>query len=139
MVDYSLRFNETPRDQILTMLRWAGERNDAKAKERKDEYMKLMQMLGRGVGALKANADYKDYKYWQNEGYDLDKLESDYDKYLNEEQEAEAINATDALLERLSQERMQDEKNPYYLSSIPNANQSDYFMHELYQLGLGGV
>ena len=129
MVDYSLRFNETPRDQILTMLRWAGERNDAKAKERKDEYMKLMQMLGRGYGALKANADYKDYKYWQNEGYDLDKLESDYDKYLNEEQEAEAINATDALLERLSQERMQDEKNQY-------AKQDDF---ALYQLGLGGV
>lgn len=59
MVDYSLRFNETPRDQILTMMRWAGERNDAKAKERKDEYLKLMQMLGRGYGALKANADYK--------------------------------------------------------------------------------
>lgn len=132
MVDYSLRFNETPRDQILTMLRWAGERNDAKAKERKDEYMKLMQMLGRGYGALKANADYKDYKYWQNEGYDLDKLESDYDKYLNEEQEAEAINATDALIERLSQERMLDEQNPYYLGSIPNANQSDFFKHELY-------
>lgn len=51
MVDYDVKFSDTPRDQILTMMRWANERNDAKAKERKDEYMKLMQMLGRGVGA----------------------------------------------------------------------------------------
>ena len=80
MVDYSLRFNETPRNQILTMLRWAGERNDAKAKERKDEYMKLMQMLGRGYGALKANSDYNDWKadqaYWNDEYGLLEDMEN---------------------------------------------------------------
>ena len=80
MVDYSLRFNETPRDQILTMLRWAGERNDAKAKERKDEYMKLMQMLGRGYGAYKANRDYNDWKAdqesWNDEYGQLEDMEN---------------------------------------------------------------
>ena len=60
MVDYDVKFSDTPRDQILTMMRWANERNDAKAKERKDEYMKLMQMLGRGVGAYMYGKNVRD-------------------------------------------------------------------------------
>ena len=72
MVDYDIKFSDTPRDQILTMLRWANERNDAKAKERKDEYMKLMQMLGRGVGA---------YMYGQQVRDKADANES-WDKYM---------------------------------------------------------
>lgn len=59
---YGFNLGTTPYDQIISMLRWQSERNDAKAKERKDSYLKLMQMLGRGAGALKANADYNAWK-----------------------------------------------------------------------------
>lgn len=77
MVDYDVKFSDTPRDQILTMMRWANERNDAKAKERKDEYMKLMQMLGRGVGA---------YMYGKNVRDKADANES-WNKYMPGAQE----------------------------------------------------
>jgi len=82
MVDYSLRFNETPRDQILTMMRYYQDRNDKRAAERKDEYLKLMQMLGRGYGAFKANKDYNDWKadqtYWNDEADMLDLIGTGY-------------------------------------------------------------
>lgn len=80
MVDYTFRFDKSPADTINTMLRWQSERNDAKAKQRKDDYMKLMQMLGRGVGALKANADYNAWKadqaYWNDEYGQLEDMEN---------------------------------------------------------------
>lgn len=66
-MDYTLRFQDTPRDQILTMMRWASERNDAKAKERKDDYMELMKKLGKGYAAYKMNAEYDDWLKSQQE------------------------------------------------------------------------
>ena len=47
------------------------DRNDKRAEQRKQAYMQLMQMLGRGVGAYKMGKDYRDWKadqaYWNDE------------------------------------------------------------------------
>lgn len=131
MVDYSLRFNETPRDQILTMLRWAGERNDAKAKERKDEYMKLMQMLGRGYGALKANRDYNDWKadqaYWNDEADMLDMISGGY--YDPDDFDIDSMLSINP--EGYVNAKRED--NTYWVPGNDDATQTDY---ALWQLGL---
>lgn len=100
MVDYTLRIDKSPADTINTMLRWQSERNDAKAKQRKDDYMKLMQMLGRGVGALKANNDYNAWKadqaYWNDEADMLDLIGTGY--YDPNDIDIDAVLANEAAL-----------------------------------------
>ena len=50
-MDYTFKFNQTPYNSVIDMIRWSRDRQDARNKERNDNYGKLMQMLGRGVGA----------------------------------------------------------------------------------------
>ena len=81
-MDYTLKFNDTPRDQILTMMRYYQDRNDKRDADRRNSYMNLMQMLGRGVGAYKANQAYQDWKadqaYWNDEADMLDLIGTGY-------------------------------------------------------------
>lgn len=59
-MDYTLKFNDTPRDQILTMMRYYQDRNDKRDADRRNSYMNLMQMLGRGVGAYMYGKNARD-------------------------------------------------------------------------------
>lgn len=58
------------------------DRNDKRAEQRKQAYMQLMQMLGRGVGAYKMGKDYRDWKadkaYWNDELGMLDDIGTGY-------------------------------------------------------------
>ena len=50
---------------IPDLIAWSQnvrDRNDKLAEQRKQAYMQLMQMLGRGVGAYKMGKDYRDWK-----------------------------------------------------------------------------
>ena len=79
-MDYTFKFNDTPRDQILTMMRYYQDRNDKRDADRRNSYMNLMQMLGRGHGAYKANQAYQDWKadqaYWNDEYGQLEDMEN---------------------------------------------------------------
>ena len=81
-MDYTFKFNQTPYNSVIDMIRWSRERQDARNKERNDNYAKLMQMLGRGVAAYKMNKDYNDWKadqaYWNDEADMLDLIGTGY-------------------------------------------------------------
>ena len=81
-MDYTFKFNQTPYNSVIDMIRWSRERQDARNKERNDNYGKLMQMLGRGVAAYKMNKDYNDCKadqeYWNDESDMLDLIGTGY-------------------------------------------------------------
>lgn len=81
-MDYTFKFNQTPYNSIIDMIRWSRERQDARNKERNDNYSKLMQMLGRGVAAYKMNKDYDDWKadqaMWNDEADMLDLIGTGY-------------------------------------------------------------
>lgn len=59
-MNYGFTFNDTPRDQILTMMRYYQDRNDKRDADRRNSYMNLMQMLGRGVGAYMYGKNARD-------------------------------------------------------------------------------
>lgn len=59
-MDYTFKFNQTPYNSVIDMIRWSRERQDARNKERNDNYAKLMQMLGRGVGAYMYGKNARD-------------------------------------------------------------------------------
>lgn len=81
-MDYTFKFNQTPYNSVIDMIRWSRERQDARNKERNDNYGKLMQMLGRGVAAYKMNKDMNDWKadqaYWNDEADMLDLIGTGY-------------------------------------------------------------
>ena len=60
IMNYGFTFNDTPRDQILTMMRYYQDRNDKRDADRRNSYMNLMQMLGRGVGAYMYGKNARD-------------------------------------------------------------------------------
>lgn len=79
---YDFRFEKTPYDNLIQMIRWSKERNDAKSKERKQDWINLMKMMGKGVAAYKMNKDYNDWKadqeYWNDELGQLDDISTGY-------------------------------------------------------------
>lgn len=79
---YDFRFEKTPYDNLIQMIRWSKERNDAKSKERKQDWINLMKMMGKGVAAYKMNKDYNDWKadqaYWNEESDMLDNIATGY-------------------------------------------------------------
>lgn len=81
-MDYTFKFNQTPYNSVIDMIRWSRERQDARNKERNDNYAKLMQMLGRGVAAYKMNKDMNDWKadqlMWNDELGMLDDIGTGY-------------------------------------------------------------
>ena len=103
------------------------DRNDKRAEQRKQAYMQLMQMLGRGVGAYKMGKDYRDWKadqnMWNEELNGINELEKEYDAA----QDQYDIDAADRLISNLY------ETNPYALPGDVGASQEDYI---LYNLGL---
>lgn len=114
---------------IPDLISWSQsvrERNDKRAEQRKQAYMQLMQMLGRGYGAYKMGKDYRDWKadqnMWNEELNGLNKLEKEYDAA----QDQYDIDAADRLIADLYD-------NPYAIPGNHNADQGDFV---LYQLGL---
>lgn len=100
------------------------DRNDKRAEQRKQAYMQLMQMLGRGVGAYKMSKDYRDWKADQNMwNKELNELEKEYDAA----QDKYDIDAADRLISNLY------EANPYAIPGDVGASQQDFI---LYNLGL---
>lgn len=70
---------------IPDLIAWSQnvrDRNDKRAEQRKQAYMQLMQMLGRGVGAYKMGKDYRDWKadqaMWNDELGMLDDISTGY-------------------------------------------------------------
>jgi len=99
-MDYTFKFNQTPYNNIVDMIRWSRERQDARNKERNDNYAKLMQMLGRGVAAYKMNKDMNDWKadqaMWNDELGMLDDIGTGY--YDPEDLDIDAILEQERLL-----------------------------------------
>ena len=99
-MDYTFKFNQTPYNNIVDMIRWSRERQDARNKERNDNYGKLMQMLGRGVAAYKMNKDMNDWKadqaMWNDELGMLDDIGTGY--YDPEDLDIDAILEQERLL-----------------------------------------
>ena len=112
---------------IPDLLSWSQsvrDRNDKRAEQRKQAYMQLMQMLGRGYGAYKMGKDYRDWKADQNMWNDeLNELEKEYDAAHDKYD----IDAADRLISNLY------ETNPYAIPGDVGASQNDYV---LYNLGL---
>lgn len=112
---------------IPDLLSWSQsvrDRNDKRAEQRKQAYMQLMQMLGRGVGAYKMGKDYRDWKADQNMwNKELNELEKEYDAA----QDQYDIDAADKLISNLY------ESNPYAIPGDVGASQQDFI---LYNLGL---
>ena len=79
---YDFRFEKTPYDNLIQMIRWSKERNDAQSKERKQDWINLMKMMGKGVAAYKMNKDLNDWKadqaYWNDEADMLDDIGTGY-------------------------------------------------------------
>ena len=79
---YDFKFEKTPYDNLIQMIRWSKERNDAQSKERKQDWINLMKMMGKGVAAYKMNKDLNDWKadqaYWNDEADMLDLIEAGY-------------------------------------------------------------
>ena len=67
---------------IISWSQSVRDRNDKRAEQRKQAYMQLMQMLGRGVGAYKMGKDYRDWKadqaMWNDELGMLDDISTGY-------------------------------------------------------------
>ena len=115
---------------IPDLLSWSQsvrDRNDKRAEQRKQAYMQLMQMLGRGVGAYKMGKDYRDWKadqnMWNEELNGINKLEKEYDAA----QDQYDIDAADRLISNLYK------SNPYAIPGDVGASQQDFI---LYNLGL---
>lgn len=115
---------------IPDLLSWSQsvrDRNDKRAEQRKQAYMQLMQMLGRGVGAYKMGKDYRDWKadqaMWNKELNGINELEKEYDAA----QDQYDIDAADKLISNLY------ESNPYAIPGDVGASQQDFI---LYNLGL---
>lgn len=109
---------------IITWSQNVRDRNDKRAEQRKQAYMQLMQMLGRGYGAYKMGKDYRDWKADQNMwNEELNELEKEYDAA----QDKYDIDAADRLISHLY------ETNPYAIPGDVGASQNDYV---LYNLGL---
>jgi len=112
---------------IITWSQSVRERNDKRAEQRKQAYMQLMQMLGRGYGAYKMGKDYRDWKadqkMWDEELNGLNELEKEYDAA----QDQYDIDAADRLISNLY------DTNPYAIPGDVGARQDDYI---LYNLGL---
>lgn len=109
---------------IITWSQNVRDRNDTRAEQRKQAYMQLMQMLGRGVGAYKMGKDYRDWKADQNMwNKELNELEKEYDVA----QDQYDIDAADRLISHLY------ESNPYAIPGDVGASQQDFI---LYNLGL---
>lgn len=79
---YDFRLEKTPYDNLIQMIRWSKERNDAQSKERKQDWINLMKMMGKGVAAYKMNKDLNDWKadqaYWNDEDDMLDDIGTGY-------------------------------------------------------------
>lgn len=79
---YDFRFEKTPYDNLIQMIRWSKERNDAQSKERKQDWINLMKMMGKGVAAYKMNKDMNDWKadqvMWNDELGMLDDIGAGY-------------------------------------------------------------
>lgn len=79
---YDFRFEKTPYDNLIQMIRWSKERNDAQSKERKQDWINLMKMMGKGVAAYKMNKDLNDWKadqaYWNDEADMIDDIGTGY-------------------------------------------------------------
>lgn len=109
---------------IITWSQSVRDRNDKRAEQRKQAYMQLMQMLGRGVGAYKMGKDYRDWKsdqaMWNEE---LNELEKEYDAA----QDKYDTDAADRLISNLYK------TNPYAIPGDVGASQQDFI---LYNLGL---
>ena len=115
---------------IPDLISWSQsvrDRNDKRAEQRKQAYMQLMQMLGRGYGAYKMGKDYRDWKadqnMWNEELNGLNELEKEYDAA----QDQYDIDAADRLISNLY------DTNPYAIPGDVGARQDDYI---LYNLGL---
>lgn len=115
---------------IPDLIAWSQnvrDRNDKRAEQRKQAYMQLMQMLGRGYGAYKMGQDYRDWKadqnMWNEELNGINELEKEYDAA----QDQYDIDAADRLISNLY------ETNPYAIPGNAGASQEDYV---LYNLGL---
>ena len=126
MVDYGFNVDlNTP--NMIEIAQNAKDRNLKQARQEYEDYIKLMQMLGRGVGAYKMGKDYRDWKadqaLWNSELNDLNNLEAEYDAA----QDQYDIDAADRLIANMY------ETNPYALPGNAGADQEDY---ALYQLGL---
>lgn len=97
---YDFRFEKTPYDNLIQMIRWSKERNDAKSKERKQDWINLMKMMGKGVAAYKMNKDYNDWKVdqamWNDELGQLDDISTGY--YDPEDLDIDAILEQERLL-----------------------------------------
>lgn len=106
---------------IITWSQNVRDRNDKRAEQRKQAYMQLMQMLGRGVGAYKMGKDYRDWK--ADQAMWNDELEKEYDAA----QDQYDIDAADRLISNLY------ESNPYAIPGDVGASQQDFI---LYNLGL---
>ena len=68
---------------IPDLIAWSQkvrDRNDKRDEQRKQAYMQLMQMLGRGYGAYKMGKDYRDWKadqaMWNDESGQLEDMEN---------------------------------------------------------------
>lgn len=97
---YDFRFEKTPYDNLIQMIRWSKERNDAQSKERKQDWINLMKMMGKGVAAYKMNKDYNDWKadqaMWNDELGQLDDISTGY--YDPEDVDIDAILEQERLL-----------------------------------------
>ena len=81
MVNYGFKFGlDTP--NLIDIAQKAKEHDELQARQNYEDRMKLMQMLGRGVGAYMMNRDYNDWKQdqanWANEAGMLDDIAGGY-------------------------------------------------------------
>ena len=81
MVNYGFKVGlDTP--NLIDIAQKAKERDELQARKNYEDRIKLMQMLGRGVGAYMMNRDYNDWKQdqanWADEGAMLDLIGAGY-------------------------------------------------------------
>lgn len=126
MVDYGFNVDLNA-PNLIDIAQNAKKRDYDKAAQEYKDYISLMQMLGRGVGAYKMGKDYRDWKadqaLWDSELNSLNELSNEYDAA----QDQYDIDAADRLIANMY------ETNPYALPGNAGADQEDY---ALYQLGL---
>jgi hypothetical protein len=124
MVNYGFKVGlDTP--NLIEIAQKAKERDELQARKNYEDRIKLMQMLGRGVGAYKMGQDYRDWKadqnMWNSELDSLNGLSDEYDAA----QDQYDIDAADRLIANMY------ETNPYALPGNAGADQEDFALYEL--------
>lgn len=124
MVNYGFKVGlDTP--NLIEIAQNAKDRDIKQARQNYEDRLKLMQMLGRGVGAYKMGQDYRDWKadqkMWNSELDALNGLSDEYDAA----QDQYDIDAADRLIANMY------ETNPYALPGNAGANQEDFALYEL--------